>query len=133
MSLLKRIFASPRKEGYDDRGRPILDPTPVRIPVDIRRHVRLSRVAEMAAALRMVRQEAADAGFESEEEADDFEMEDVEPWSKYEERDRSFDAPPADKRPPKASPSKFGGGPAPAGEAEGKRAPAPKEPPPVAQ
>lgn len=80
----------------DDRGREVLDDTPVAPPVGYKPTP--SMIDHVRA---MVRQElsrkASEEGFETFEEADDFEVgDDYEPSSPYEERELEPPPPPAD-------------------------------------
>lgn len=66
-------------------GREILDPTPMAPPVGYKRHPSLAeQIREMVRSERLAA-EAAAAGYETFEEADDFDVDDdVDPNSKYE-------------------------------------------------
>lgn len=72
---------------YNERGQEIPDPTPVEIPLHLQRAI--SRHEEMKAYIRAeLARQAADEGFETFEEADDFEVdEDPDPLSQYEMTD----------------------------------------------
>lgn len=78
---------------FDDQGRQIPDPRPVEVPVEFQRPLSLQEEIK-----RYVRQElgrrAADAGAESFEESDDFDVgddPDVAPGTEYELDDMLFD------------------------------------------
>lgn len=69
---------------YNDKGEEILDQTPVAMPVGFKRPVPLNqRIQEMARA--EISRMAAEMGDESFDEADDFNIDDFDPHSPWEE------------------------------------------------
>lgn len=81
---------------FDEKGREVLDPTPIEVPLSFRRPLTMQEEIQ-----RMVRQElsraAESSGFESFEESDDFDVEDDDDlvfMSPYEIREMAHDGPP---------------------------------------
>lgn len=77
----------PRQKFYlDEHGRELPDPTPIAPPVGFRRQPSLAEQIRAMVRSERLRQEAEAQGFETFEEADDFEVgDDYDPTSPYEE------------------------------------------------
>lgn len=74
---------SVQQQYLDAHGREIPDPTPMAPPVG---YVRRPSIAEqMRQMIQQASYEASQAGAETEEEANDFDVDDGEPWSPYED------------------------------------------------
>lgn len=100
-----REFFHHKAKRLNEKGREILDPTPMAPPVGYKRQPSLSeQIREMVRSERLA-MEAASAGFETLEEADDFDIPDdpIDPRTPYEAH---FDPLPEMAPPPpaKASP-----------------------------
>lgn len=97
LDLIQHIQSKAR---IDELGREIGDPTPLAIPIKHRREeTQDERIKRLVRSERLA-QEAANAGFETFEEADDFDVgDDFDPTSPYEE---VFDPRPT---PPSPAPS----------------------------
>lgn len=86
----------------DKHGREIPDPVPVAPPLGYRRSPTLAEQIRSMVISEKLKQEALDAGMETFEEADDFDVgDDYDPTSPYE---NDFD-PPVEASPPPAKPS----------------------------
>ena len=90
---LRSIWRAKRKpvEGLDDRGREIPDPTPMSPPLGYKKEPSLREQIRQMILSEKLRQEVEAAGFETMEEADDFDVgDDFDPRSGYE---NDFDPP----------------------------------------
>ena len=100
---------------YDEHGREIMDSTPLEATLKVRPKTMFDRMREQAMAASQL---AAMEGFDTLEEANDFEIgDDYEPESPYEEQfgpngDSSFEPPTSTKEPAGAEPAKEGDPPA---------------------
>jgi len=77
-----------KKDGthfLDEEGREIMDPTPIAPPVGYKRQPSMVEIVRDMIKSERLRLEAEHAGMESFEEADDFEVDDYDPSSPYEE------------------------------------------------
>lgn len=87
--MLKKLFD--RFGRHDERGREVLDPTPMAVPTHLRRPPTLQEQIRMMVRSEELRRAVSDAGGETFEEADDFDVgDDFDPTSPYEE---AFDPP----------------------------------------
>ncbi|QXP07968.1 MAG: hypothetical protein [Arizlama microvirus] len=87
MSKLKKLFnvlRSERPQRHDELGREILDETPMALPIGFQRPPTLQEQVARLVRTEFSRQAVAE-GRESFEEADDFDMDDVDFSSPYEE------------------------------------------------
>lgn len=109
LDLEEEIFArTARGDRIDGRGREIPDPTPVAPPIGYVKQPSLhEQIREMVRSERLA-QEAAAAGFETFEEADDFDVgDDFDPSSPYEDM---FDGPRAEEMRAEAAAAPTGAG-----------------------
>lgn len=71
---------------YDDDGRELMDPTPIAPPIGYKKSPTIAEQIRTMIRSEKLRQEAEEAGYESFEEADDFDVgDDFDPKSPYEE------------------------------------------------
>jgi len=70
---------------FDGEGREIMDPTPIAPPLGYKRSKSISEQIREMVRSEKLRQEAEAEGYESFEDADDFEIGDFDPRSPYEE------------------------------------------------
>ena len=72
---------------YDEQGRELMDPTPIAPPIGYKKSPSITETIRNMIRSEHLRREAESQGYESFEEADDFEMaEDPDPKSPYEEQ-----------------------------------------------
>lgn len=89
---------------FDDRGRELPDDTPVEVPLNWKRPPSMQEMIKQHIRVEMSRQ-AADSGFESFEESDDFEVdEDPDPLSQYELREMVEERPKSPVEAPQEKP-----------------------------
>lgn len=79
----RRVKAAHLK--FDEEGRELMDPTPIAPPIGYRKSPSISEQIRTMIRSEKLRQEAEEAGYETFEEADDFEVGDFDPKSPYEE------------------------------------------------
>lgn len=70
---------------FDDEGREIMDPLPIAPPIGYKKAPSISEQIRTMIRSERLRQEAENEGYESFEEADDFDVGDYDPKSPYEE------------------------------------------------
>lgn len=71
---------------YDNNGRELMDPTPIAPPIGYKKSASISEQIRSMIRSERLREEAEGAGYESFEEADDFDVgDDFDPKSPYEE------------------------------------------------
>lgn len=70
---------------YDEQGRELMDPTPIAPPIGYKKSPSISEQIRTMIRSEHLRREAEEAGYETFEEADDFEVGDFDPKSPYEE------------------------------------------------
>jgi hypothetical protein len=84
--LLEKLLRKDSFCHHDEHGREIMDPTPVAPPVGYKKQPSMVEIVRDMVRSERLKQEAESAGFESFEEADDFDTgEDLDPYSPYED------------------------------------------------
>lgn len=71
---------------FDDQGRELMDPIPIAPPIGYKKSPSIAETIRNMIRSEKLKQEAEAAGYETFEEADDFEVDDFDPKSPYEEQ-----------------------------------------------